>query len=111
MSTTNQTTIKDEAAPASPVAVSPSDDAKSNQSEIKELINSLKNLTQKRRVFRQVQVNYVRIKKTFFKHLQPPEENDKSESQADTTTTPQTPKEKVSATHRLLRNFNYAVNV
>ena len=106
MSNTKQTAIKDEAAPVSPVA-RPSEDAKS-QSEIKELIASLKSLTQKRRVFRQVQLNYTRIKKSFFKHIQPAEEADKSESPADPE---QAQKEKVSATHRLLRNFNFAVNV
>jgi hypothetical protein len=108
MSAINQTAIKDEAAPASPVAIPQSDEANSNQSEIKELVASLKNLTQKRRVFRQVQVNYIRIKKTFFKHLQVSEEADKSESPANPAPLE---KEKVSATHRLLRNFNYAVNV
>ena len=107
MSATKQTAIKDEAAPVSPVA-GPSDDAKSTQSEIKELIASLKSLTQKRRVFRQVQLNYIRIKKSFFKQLQPVEEADKSESPSDPE---QVQKEKVSATHRLLRNFNFAVNV
>lgn len=105
MSHTKETTIKDEAAPASPVATK-TEDAKS--SEIKELIASLKSLTQKRRAFRQVQLNYVRIKRSFFKHLQPVEEADKSESPADPE---QVKKEKVSAAHRLLRNFNFAVNV
>lgn len=105
MSNTKETTIKDEAAPASPVATT-TEDAKS--SEIKELINSLKSLTQKRRAFRQVQLNYNRIKKSFLKHLQPTEDADKKETPTDPE---QVKKEKVSAAHRLLRNFNFAVNV
>ena len=61
------------AAPVSP-PVADNDDAKSsksNSNEIKELVASLKELTQKRRVFRQVQLNYSRIRKNFFKHIQP----------------------------------------
>ena len=111
MSTTNQTATKDEAAaPVSPVAEVNSDDAKSNKSEIKDLRATISNLSQKRRVFRQCQINYIRIKKSLFKKIQPDttEEADKSESPKDPELVQE---EKVSATHRLLRNFNFAVNV
>lgn len=86
MSKPQSTMNKDEAAaPASPaVERHNSDDAKSTNSEVKELITAIKNLSQKRRVFRQVQLNYIRIKKSFFKHIKPLEEAaDKSESQKD----------------------------
>lgn len=109
----HSTAIKDEAVPASPVAEQ-SEDAKSDQPEVKELLASLKNLTQKRRVFRQCQLNYIRIKKAFIKHLQPPvaEEADKTAESRGSPKDPETvQEEKVHAAHRLLRNFNYAVNV
>ena len=73
---------------------------------------SLKNLTQKRRVFRKVQANYVRIKKTFIKVIQPMDEPSSDKTESTVTVDPtEIEKKKVNATHRLLRNFNFAVNV
>lgn len=106
---------KDEAAPVSPVAAATSDDAKSSQSntEVKELMTSVKQLSQKRRMLRQVQITYSRIKKSFFKILKPIEEEgaDKIEEKKTPKDPEDIAKEKVKAAHRLLRNFNYAVNV
>ena len=59
-----------------------------------------------------MQITYARIKRSYFKILKPSEDGvDKVEEKS----TPKDPvdinKEKVKAAHRLLRNFNYAVNV
>jgi len=50
----NTVVAKDEAAPVSPVAAAASDDAKSSHSnsEVKELMTSLKQMSQKRRILR-----------------------------------------------------------
>lgn len=65
MSQAKTTVAKDDAAPVSPVAAAPSDDAKSsNSTEVKDLTTSLKQLSQQRRMLRQVQITYARIKKS-----------------------------------------------
>lgn len=111
----NTVVAKDEAAPVSPVAAAASDDAKSSHSnsEVKELMTSLKQMSQKRRILRQVQITYARIKKSHFKVLKPAEEEgaDKKEEKRTPKDPVDVAKEKVKAAHRLLRNFNYAVNV
>jgi len=66
-----------------------------------------------------VQITYSRIKKSQFKHLKVADGEvvDKVDKVADEKekSTPKDPEEtaqdKVKAAHRLLRNFNYAVNV
>ena len=119
MSQAKTTVAKDEAAPVSPVpAAAASDDAKSSHSaEVKDLTAALRQLSQQRRMFRQVQMTYNRIKKSQFKYLKVEDEEvvDKNAAAAEEKTTPKDPeetaKDKVKAAHRLLRNFNYAVNV
>lgn len=104
---------KDEAAPVSPVAATAvSDDAKSsNSNEVKELQTSIRQLSQQRRMLRQVQVTYSRIKKSQFKYIKPADD-EVEKTQEKTPKDPEdSAKEKVKAAHRLLRNFNYAVNV
>ena len=58
-------------------------------------------------------MTYSRIKKSFFKILKPVEEEvtDKIEEKKTPKDPEDAAKEKVKAAHRLLRNFNYAVNV
>jgi len=72
-------------------------------------------MSQKRRILRQVQITYSRIKKSFFKVLKSPAEEEEKADKVEDKKTPKDPvdaaKEKVKAAHRLLRNFNYAVNV
>jgi len=67
MSQATKTTVaKDEAAPVNTVpAADASDDAKSSHStEVKDLTAALKQLSQQRRMIRQVQINYSKIKRS-----------------------------------------------
>lgn len=116
MSIANETTAavvsKDEAAPVSPVAAT-HDDAKSSSSntEVKELTASLRQILSRRRMLRSVQITYRRIKKGQFKYLKPVEVKPEETEQKVTKDPEEVAKEKVRAVYRLLRNFNFAVNV
>jgi len=98
----------EKAAPESPPS-DRSDDAKSAvSSEVKDLLSSLKDLSSKRRAFRQVQLRYATIKKSSFKNLQVPQ---KSDDENDSKSSEKVQHSKASIVHRILRNFNFAINI